>query len=168
MVRRCNCSAATGRSGRITCTFVESKQDPDWPVLNLTWLDILYPGIKSVRPSVQNFSLSCELCNRHLFLAPIAFLSFDSITNLCTPWTSPNKTKRKHYALNRALHSSSYNTWWCFLPQAGAPIPPRLITKLSLSTHRPWLSIHSQPDQQSLSLSCFSCMLSASQLSYSR
>lgn len=138
MVRRCNCSAATGRSGRITCTFVESKQDPDWPVLNLIWLDILYPGIKSVRPSVQNFSLSCELCNRHLFLAPIAFLSFDSITNLCTPWTSPNKTKRKHYALNRALHSSSYNTWWCFLPQAGPPA----INNKTLIIYAPPVAVH--------------------------
>lgn len=41
--------------GEITCTIVEREQDPDWPTLNLIWLDILYPGIKSVRLSMQSF-----------------------------------------------------------------------------------------------------------------
>lgn len=132
-------SAATGRSGRNHLhhrSIAEREQDPDWPTLNLIWLDILYPGIKSVRPSVQSF-FSHQIANspirsshRSRRLGQKDLLSVSFITNLRTPTiTSPNKTNSttKNYNLNSALHTAPH-------PTRGAASchrqGPRFITKL--------------------------------------
>lgn len=122
-VRRCSAGKpATGRSGR---NHLHNRQDPDWPALNLIWLDKPNRAwSRCARPcrASHQFAICSSFVPRRLSLKKGAYLSMVSslhhlllyathctlhISTYITYVTTTSACKQTlHYALNRALHSS--------------------------------------------------------------